>query len=215
VSNPFVFKHVLNLKGMDQFDDSGPCVVMASPGMLQVSSFFSSATPCTPARLALLLIWCALSCRQNGLSRELFELWCPDKKNGTVIPGYCVESVLLFAVHSFQPRFARSTHSLVYLCRGTLAKHIMSEPTHITTMSGAKVPMHASVAYGLVSPQQPTNSSLTPCPRAYSLFAVSFSAHADFSETSEFVDLLKPPHVVCVQRSLARTCCCYLSLFID
>jgi len=36
VSNPFVFKHVLNLKGMDQFDDNGPCVIMASPGMLQM-----------------------------------------------------------------------------------------------------------------------------------------------------------------------------------
>ncbi len=64
VSNPFVFKHVLNLKGMDQFSDDGPSVVMASPGMLQ-----------------------------NGLSRELFELWCSEKKNGTVIPGYCVEYV--------------------------------------------------------------------------------------------------------------------------
>lgn len=36
VSNPFVFKHISNLKGMQHFDDSGPCVVMASPGMLQV-----------------------------------------------------------------------------------------------------------------------------------------------------------------------------------
>lgn len=37
-------------------------VVMASPGMLQ-----------------------------NGLSRELFELWAPDPKNGLIIAGYCVE----------------------------------------------------------------------------------------------------------------------------
>jgi Cft2 family RNA processing exonuclease len=37
-NNPFVFKHISNLKGRDAFDDSGPCVMMASPGMLQVSS---------------------------------------------------------------------------------------------------------------------------------------------------------------------------------
>ena len=36
VSNPFVFKHISNLKNMDNFDDVGPCVMMASPGMLQV-----------------------------------------------------------------------------------------------------------------------------------------------------------------------------------
>jgi cleavage and polyadenylation specificity factor subunit 3 len=42
---------------------------------------------------------------QNGLSRELFELWCSDKKNGVIIPGYCVE--------------------------GTLARTILSEPSHV------------------------------------------------------------------------------------
>jgi len=118
-TNPFIFRHVMPLKGMDYFDDSGPCVLMASPGMLQ-----------------------------NGLSRELFELWCSDKRNGVIIPGYCVE--------------------------GTLAKQIMAEPSHITTMSGLKVRLEMSVHY------------------------VSFSAHADFQETSSFIDTLKPPHVILV-----------------
>jgi len=36
VANPFVFKHISNLKSMQHFDDAGPSVVMASPGMLQV-----------------------------------------------------------------------------------------------------------------------------------------------------------------------------------
>lgn len=45
-------------QGIDHFDDIGPCVVMASPGMLQ-----------------------------SGLSRELFELWCTDAKNGVIIAG--------------------------------------------------------------------------------------------------------------------------------
>ena len=50
---------------MAQFDDVGPCVMFASPGMLQ-----------------------------SGLSRELFELWCVDKRNGLIIPGYVVEGTL-------------------------------------------------------------------------------------------------------------------------
>ena len=38
VNNPFVFKHISNLKGIDHFDDVGPCVILASPG--NVISFF-------------------------------------------------------------------------------------------------------------------------------------------------------------------------------
>ncbi|TNM94499.1 hypothetical protein fugu_017258 [Takifugu bimaculatus] len=89
INNPFVFKHISNLKSMDHFDDIGPSVVMASPGMMQ-----------------------------SGLSRELFESWCTDKRNGVIIAGYCVE--------------------------GTLAKHIMSEPDEITTMSGQKLALKMS-----------------------------------------------------------------------
>lgn len=39
----------------------GPCVVLAAPGMLQ-----------------------------SGLSRELFEYWCGDSRNGVVLTGYSV-----------------------------------------------------------------------------------------------------------------------------
>ena len=122
VRNPFLFAHIRNLDGKEHLLDPRhrePCVVMASPGMLQ-----------------------------SGLSRELFDAWCTDKKNGVVVPGYCVE--------------------------GTLAKTIMSNPEKITTMAGIEVPMKLSVSY------------------------ISFSAHSDFSQTSGFIDLLKPPHVVLV-----------------
>ncbi|KAG7271468.1 hypothetical protein CRUP_018502 [Coryphaenoides rupestris] len=95
INNPFVFKHISNLK--------------------------------------------------SGLSRELFESWCTDKRNGVIIAGYCVE--------------------------GTLAKHIMSEPEEITTMSGQKLQLKMSVDY------------------------ISFSAHTDYQQTSEFIRALKPPHV--------------------
>lgn len=63
--NPFDFKHVRNLKDLFSFKDTGPCVVMASPGMLQ-----------------------------TGFSRELFEKWCSSSKNGVVIPGYCVDGTV-------------------------------------------------------------------------------------------------------------------------
>ncbi|GBP25833.1 Cleavage and polyadenylation specificity factor 73 [Eumeta japonica] len=105
--------------GIDHFEDIGPCVIMASPGMMQ-----------------------------SGLSRELFESWCTDPKNGVIIAGYCVE--------------------------GTLAKTILSEPEEITTMSGQKLPLRMSVDY------------------------ISFSAHTDYQQTSEFINILKPPHVVLV-----------------
>lgn len=65
ISNPFHFKHISNLKSVEEFEDTGPCVIMASPGMLQ-----------------------------SGLSQELFEMWCSDPRNGVVIPGYCVEGTL-------------------------------------------------------------------------------------------------------------------------
>lgn len=119
VNNPFVFRHISNLKGIDHFDDIGPCVIMASPGMMQ-----------------------------SGLSRELFENWCTEPKNGVIIAGYCVE--------------------------GTLAKTILSEPEEITSMSGQKLPLNMSVDY------------------------ISFSAHTDYQQTSEFIKLLKPTHVVLV-----------------
>ena len=119
VSNPFLFKHITNLRGIDHFDDLGPCVIMASPGMMQ-----------------------------SGLSRELFEMWCTNPRNGVIIAGYCVE--------------------------GTLAKTVLSEPEEITSLSGAKYPLKMSVDY------------------------ISFSAHADYRQISEFVRTLKPPEIVLV-----------------
>ena len=118
-SNPFVFKHIHNLRGMKDLDDSRPCVVFASPGMLQ-----------------------------SGLSRQLFDAWCQDSRNACVIPGYCVE--------------------------GTLAKHILSEPKEVPLLSGQVVPLRMSVRY------------------------VSFSAHADYIQTADFLSTLQPPHVILV-----------------
>lgn len=120
VSNPFIFKHVKYLKGgRDSFKDVGPCVMMASPGMLQ-----------------------------NGFSRELFELWAPHKQNGLIIPGYVVE--------------------------GTMGKFVLTQPKEVLSLSGHPIPLRMSVEY------------------------ISFSAHVDFAQNSEFIDILRPPHLVLV-----------------
>jgi cleavage and polyadenylation specificity factor subunit 3 len=92
VSNPFDFKFVKNVRGKDGFDDDGPCVFMASPGMLQ-----------------------------NGLSRELFERWCGNKRNGLMLTGYSVD--------------------------GTLAKKVLNCPETITRLDGREVKLACSVTY--------------------------------------------------------------------
>lgn len=119
VANPFQFKHVTHLKSAAQFDDVGPCAVMATPSMLQ-----------------------------SGVSRELFEAWCQDEKNCVIIADFAVQ--------------------------GTMARDILSNPSEIVTRAGARVPLRCQVD------------------------AISFSAHADFPQTSEFLDELRPPHVVLV-----------------
>ncbi|KAI0254119.1 beta-lactamase-like protein [Lactifluus subvellereus] len=67
--NPFVFKFISNVpqaRGWERKIAEGPpCVVLASPGMLQ-----------------------------SGTSRELLELWAPDSRNGLVVTGYSVEGTL-------------------------------------------------------------------------------------------------------------------------
>ena len=42
----------------------------------------------------LLFAAAAIGGAQSGLSRELFENWCTDRRNGVVIAGYCVEGTL-------------------------------------------------------------------------------------------------------------------------
>lgn len=60
---------------MDEFDDVGPCVIMASPGMMQ-----------------------------SGLSRELFEAWCTDKKNGVIIAVIIQKMIITAKIKIFPLR---------------------------------------------------------------------------------------------------------------
>lgn len=64
-SNPFQFNHIKSIKSIEKVHDLGPCVVVASPGMLQ-----------------------------NGLSRMLLERWAPDPKNALIMTGYSVEGTM-------------------------------------------------------------------------------------------------------------------------
>jgi Cft2 family RNA processing exonuclease len=50
---------------------------------------------------------------QNGLSRELFDAWCEDRRNGVIIADFAVQ--------------------------GTLAREILASPSHVLLRSGAKV----------------------------------------------------------------------------
>lgn len=94
-------------------------VVMASPGMLQ-----------------------------SGLSRQLFQKWCHDDRNGVLFTGYCVES--------------------------TLAKDILNGMREFYKENGQSTKVRMSVEY------------------------ISFSAHADFDQTKDFIEKVKPKMVVLV-----------------
>jgi cleavage and polyadenylation specificity factor subunit 3 len=63
--SPWDFQFIRALKSLDRFEDVGPCVMLASPGMMQ-----------------------------NGASRELLERWCPREQNGVIITGYSVEGTM-------------------------------------------------------------------------------------------------------------------------
>lgn len=111
---------------MEDFSDVGTAVVMAIPNGLQ-----------------------------SGLSRQLFDMWCSDKKNACVIPGYVMG--------------------------GTLANTILNEPKVVNLMNGLNVPLNMQVHY------------------------ISFSAHADFAQTSGFLSELIPPNIVLVHGEANET----------
>eukprot|EP00658_Telonema_sp_P-2_P034335 TRINITY_DN25071_c0_g1_i1.p1 TRINITY_DN25071_c0_g1~~TRINITY_DN25071_c0_g1_i1.p1 ORF type:complete len:497 (-),score=72.54 TRINITY_DN25071_c0_g1_i1:160-1650(-) len=67
--NPFNFKFISPLKDAKSLADDSPCVVLASPGMLQ-----------------------------SGVSYDLFTRWCGNPNNGVVFAGYCVEGTLAMKV---------------------------------------------------------------------------------------------------------------------
>lgn len=63
--NPFQFKHVSVLTAGQEFHDSEPCVMLATPSMLQ-----------------------------SGFSRELFEAWAGNPRNTVLIVDFAVQGTL-------------------------------------------------------------------------------------------------------------------------
>ncbi|CDZ96827.1 metallo-hydrolase oxidoreductase [Phaffia rhodozyma] len=57
--NPFQFKHISHLRDVARWKDDGPCVMLASPGLMHA-----------------------------GPSRQLLEKWAPESKNGLILTGY-------------------------------------------------------------------------------------------------------------------------------
>jgi cleavage and polyadenylation specificity factor subunit 3 len=62
---PFEFKFVRFLRQVDNFEDVGTCVMLATPAMLQ-----------------------------SGGSRVLLEKWASDARNGLILAGYSVEGTM-------------------------------------------------------------------------------------------------------------------------
>jgi len=122
-NNPWVLKYIQNMPDRHTFAreeaEMGACVVLAAPGMLQ-----------------------------SGASRELFESWAPDKKNGIIMTGYSVN--------------------------GTLAHELKADPETVSLADGRKVNVKATIKF------------------------MSFSAHSDYNQTSEFIRRLKANVVVLV-----------------
>ncbi|KAJ7879628.1 beta-lactamase-like protein [Mycena olivaceomarginata] len=118
--NPWIFKYISHQgqrRGWEREIAQGPpCVVLASPAFMQ-----------------------------SGPSRELFELWAPDARNGLIITGYSIEG-----------------------------NDILTEPDEVESVKGEMIQRRMSVA------------------------EISFSAHVDFSQNAEFIELVKAPHVVLV-----------------
>ena len=93
--NPFDFDFITSVKNKEEmmmkgYDENKPCVVFASPGMLQ-----------------------------QGLSRDLFEMWYNNENNATIITGYCVE--------------------------GTFAKELLKDHEEVKLSNGKRVKLNMKV----------------------------------------------------------------------
>lgn len=119
--NPFFFKYIKNITHIDKMNDTNPCVIIASPGMLQ-----------------------------SGISRRVLEKWSPDPRNSVIMTGYSID--------------------------GTMAKTLLTEPSEIPSINNPEVMV----------------------PRRIGVEEISFAAHVDFEQNSEFIELVNPKTIVLV-----------------
>ena len=166
--NPWDFRFVRSLAGPHEFRDEGPCVVLASPGMLQ-----------------------------SGFSRMLFDRWAEEPRNGVILAGYSVEGTLArkletnpVEVESMQNRklvrrigVERVSFSGACSCAvAWLHSSSHSRRTHVP-WGGRTIARFRWIFDCAHRPTAP------PC---------MLAAHADSLQTSAFVDALQPPQIILV-----------------
>lgn len=103
---------------------------------------------------------------QSGLSRQLFEAWCTDKRNGVIVAGYCVEGTLakVGAWHWYENVWIDLPVSMV------MWQHVLSEPSEVVTMSGQKLPLRMSVGESHAGPMSPSHWPALRCEKDYCQF---------------------------------------------
>ncbi|RNF20759.1 putative cleavage and polyadenylation specificity factor [Trypanosoma conorhini] len=162
--NPFVFKYIRSLVDTRSFEDTGPCVVLASPGMLQ-----------------------------SGISLELFERWCGDRRNGIIIAGYCVD--------------------------GTIAKDILAKPKEVAKPDGKVLPLRMrtiqSVSFSAHSDGRQTRDFIQALPKTQHVILVHGNVGAmgqlrnklqqDFAERGMKVYATKNQEAIRIPFSVQRT----------
>jgi len=131
----------------------------------------------------------------SGPSRELLELWAPDSRNGVIVTGYSIEGTMArvstqaftLVAHLYitwkrinvsffisSSRILSNQHEYFAYFLGII-QDIQSEPDDFESIHGGTIQ------------------------RKMSVDELSFAAHVDYSQNSEFIELVKAQHVVRLQ----------------
>lgn len=153
---------------------------------------------------------------QSGTSRQLLELWAPDARNAIIITGSSVEGTLA-RVSGFS-LFVKSQHRLCIIAN---AKYTVSCPSRVVVASPWNRVTLIVSGFGLLARNQQADTALQDIIKSpdsitslrgteilcrLSVHDISFSAHVDYAQNAEFIELVKAPHVVRMSPSLCSPC---------
>lgn len=146
IQNAMDFKNPFDFEFITDMPDiqhlQTPCVVLANPGFMD-----------------------------SGKSRELFELWCDDRRNGVLICGYAIEGTLAYKL-----------------------EHDMKTPK---IFKNSKEENQDALSASNVS-NEFTGMDLRKRKVNCSVDCISFSAHVGFSENLSFMTSVRPKSVMLV-----------------
>lgn len=168
--NPFAFRYVRNLKDFARWEDKGPCVMLATPQMLQ-----------------------------GYQSRELLERWAPDRKNGLVISGYSIEGTMARVSQLLCLMYLRRLGYEYAYIRRSLLPNLDSPSKHVVVDTHARSSLFGLFGLIQNLLQQPDDFiSLKgqKIKRLMTVDEISFSAHVDFAQNSSFIHEVNPKHIV-------------------